>query len=230
MIRDAIKLILSGVISAKLWVAAALANVGTLVLATFLDDQLFPQIGDIAKAVLGLAFVIGVIGLFATLWKLTRTLGMAKSDEQGAVGPWIGWSIIALLPALLLIIALEFGSDAPLPWWINSFIFSVTMCLNVPITVHANGKAINANGLSIGEICFYWLKNYPRLFVAYLLISLPFILLSDAIDWYALGTKSDAIWRSIMSSTLNFISALLGIAITVTAYREAEASRLPSTG
>lgn len=228
MIRDAIKLVLSGIVSTKLWIAAMLANVGTLVLVEFLDQELFPNMGAAVTATLVGVLIVGAVGIFVTLWKLTRKLGRAKADEHGDIGSWIGWGIVSALPAIPFIALLDFGAEAPPLWWFNSLLVAVTMCLAVPVAVHASGRAINAAGPSLGVIFDYWLKNYFRLFIAYFAVSAPVELVSDALNRFGRGTSQEAILGSFIVSTMYFISSILAIAITVLAYREAEAHQ-PST-
>lgn len=225
MITDSVKLIFSGAISTKLWVAALLANVGAMTLTAFLDDELFPDLSVGATALLTISLIVGVIGLFVTRWKLTRALALAHADEQGGVGPWLGWGFVAMLPVLPLFILLDFASDKQPFWLLSSFVFAAASCLLVPISVHATGRAINQNGPSLSAIFDYWLARYTRLFVAYFIVSVPLTMISDALDNYGNSTPTDAVLTTFATSILYFIVTLLSIAVTVIAYREAEASR-----
>lgn len=225
MITDSVKLIFSGAISTKLWLAAILANVGAMTLSVFIDDELFPDLGVGATALLTIILIVGVIALFVTLWNLTRALALAHTGEQGGVGPWIGWGFVAILPVVPLFILLDFASDEQPFWLLSSFVLAAASCLLVPISVHATGRAINRNGASLGTIFDYWLARYTRLFVAYFIVSVPLTMISDALDNYGNSTPTDAILTAFATSILYFIVTLLSIAVTVIAYREAEAGR-----
>lgn len=225
MITDSVKLIFSGVISTKLWVAALLTNVGVMTLSVFTDDELFPHISVGASALLTIGLIVGVIGLFVTLWNLTRVLALARADEQGGVGPWIGWGFVAMLPVLPLFILFDFASGNQPFWLLSSFVLAAASCLLVPISVHATGRAINRNGPSLGTIFDYWLARYTRLFVAYFIVSVPLTMISDGLDNYGNSTPTDAVLTAFATSILYFIVTLLGIAVTVIAYREAEAGK-----
>lgn len=225
MITDSVKLIFSGAISTKLWIAALLANVGAMTLSVFIDDELFPGLGVGATALLTIILIAGVIALFVTLWKLTRAMALVHADEQGDVGAWIVWGVVAMLPGSLISLLLVFGSDKPLFWLLNSFISGAASCLLVPLLVHAAGRAINRNSPSRTSIIDYWWSRYARLFVAYFIASVPLTMISDALDHYGKSTPTVAILSTFVSSILYFIVTLLTIAVTVIAYREAEASR-----
>lgn len=226
MIRDAVKLLTSGVLGVELWAVALLVNVVGLISTVMLDEAIFPRFGAGLQAVLVLVLFTCVAGIFVTMWKMTRALGLAQDDEQGSVGAWIGWGVLAGLPSILMILALKTDGDvAPPHWWLNSLLISTAGCITVPVIVHATGRAINRDGPTLGAICDYWIKNYGRLFLAYFLASVPLTLVTDGLDAFGRPTQTDAILSTLVSSILYFVSATLGIAIAVIAYREAEAGR-----
>lgn len=225
MITDSVKLIFSGVISTQLWFSALLANVGAMTLLVFTDDELFPDRRDGASVFLLISLIVGTIALVVTHWKLTRAMAMAHSDEQGDVGAWIVWGVVAMLPGSLISLLLVFGSDKPLFWLLNSFISGAASCLLVPLLVHAAGRAINRNSPSRNSIIDYWWSRYKRLFVAYFIASVPLTMFSDALDHYGKSTPTVAVFSAFVSSILYFIITLLTIAVTVIAYREAEVGK-----
>jgi hypothetical protein len=225
VITDSVKLIFSGVISTQLWFAALLANVGVMTLLAFTDDELFPNLSGGATAILSIIIIVGAIAFFVTHWKLTRAMALVHADEQGDVGAWIVWSVVAMLPGSLISLLLVFGSDKPLFWLLNSFISGAASCLLVPLLVHAAGRAINRNSPSRASIIDYWWSRYARLFVAYFIASVPLTMISDALDHYGKSTPAVAILSTFVSSILYFIVTVLTIAVTVIAYREAEAGK-----
>lgn len=225
MIGNSVRLIRSGVISAKLWAASFLANVGTMTLSVFLDDELFPALSVGAKALLSIGLIFGVIAMFSTIWNLTRAMAFATVDEKGGVGPWIGWGFVVIVPIIPLMILLDFASTDQRFWLLSSFTIAASICLLVPFAVHATGRAINRKGASIGTILDYWLPRYGRLFIAYFIASVPLTMICDALDNYGRTTQIDAILTGLAVSILYYIITLLGIAVTVIAYREAEAGR-----
>jgi len=196
-----------------------------MTLSVFIDDELFPDLSVGATALLTISLIIGVIALVVTHWNLTRALALSHADEQGDVGPWIGWSIVAILPVLPLSFLLDSASDKQPFWLLSSFVFAAASCLLVPISVHATGRAINQNGPSLGAIFDYWLARYTRLFIAYLLVSVPLTMISDALYNYGKSSQTVAVLTAFATSILYFIVTLLSIAVTVIAYREAEAGR-----
>lgn len=225
MITDSVKLIFSGAISTKLWLAAILANVGVMTLLAFTDDKLFPDLSGGATALLSISIIVGGIAFFVTHWKLTRAMALVHADEQGDVGAWIVWGVVAMLPSSLISFFLVFGSDKPIFWLLNSFISGATSCLLVPLLVHAAGRAINRNSPSRTSIIDYWWSRYARLFVAYFIASVPLTIIIDALDHYGKSTPTVAILSTFISSILYFIVTLLTIAVTVIAYREAESDK-----
>lgn len=225
MITDSVKLIFSGAISTKLWLAAIVANVGVLTLFAFKDDNLFPDLSGGTTAILSISIIVGAIASIVTHWKLTRAMALVHADEQGDVGAWIVWGVVAMLPSSLISFFLVFGTDKPIFWLLDSFISGATSCLLVPLLVHAAGRAINRNGPSRTSIIDYWWSRYARLFVAYFIASVPLTMIWDALDHYGKSTPTVAILSTFVSSILYFIVTLLTIAVTVIAYREAEAGR-----
>lgn len=226
MIRDALKLLSSGIVSIELWTVAVLANVVGLTSTVMLDEEMFPSFGVGLQAILVFAVFASAAGIFVTAWKITRLLGLAQDSEQGGVAAWLGWGLIAVVPSVLMILALETDGDVTPPhWWLNSLLISTATCVTVPVIVHANGRAINREGPTFGAICDYWIKNYGRLFLAYFLATVPLTLISDGLDAFGRPTPTDAILSTMVSAILYFLSTMAGIAITVIAYREAEARR-----
>lgn len=225
MITDSVKLIFSGVISTQLWFSALLANVGVMTLLAFTDDELFPNLSGGATAILSISIILGAIASIVTHWKLTRAMALAHADEQGDVGAWIVWGVVAMLPAAIISILLYIGSDKQPFWLLSSFISGAASCLLVPLLVHAAGCAINRNSPSRNSIIDYWWSRYKRLFVAYFIASVPLTMFSDALDHYGKSTPTVAVFSAFVSSILYFIITLLTIAVTVIAYREAEVGK-----
>lgn len=225
MITDSVKLVFSGVISTQLWFAALLANVGVMTLLAFTDDALFPDLSGGTTVILSISIIVGAIAFFVTHWKLTRAMALVHADEQGDVGAWIVWSIVAMLPAAIISLLLYFGSDKQPFWLLSSFISAAASCLLVPLLVHAAGRAINRNSPSRTSVIDYWWSRYKRLFVAYFIASAPLTMISDALYHYGKSTPTVAILSAFASSILYFIVTLFTIAITVIAYREAEAGK-----
>lgn len=225
MITDSVKLIFSGVISTQLWFSALLVNVGAMTLLVFRDDELFPDRRVGATVFLLIGLTVGAIAFFVTHWRLTRAMALVHAGEQGDVGAWIVWSVVAMLPAAIISLLLYFGSDKQPFWLLSSFISAAASCLLVPLLVHAAGRAINRNSPSRTSIIDYWWSRYKRLFVAYFIASVPLTMINDALDHYGKSTPTVAVLSAFASSILYFIVTLLTIAITVIAYREAEAGK-----
>lgn len=225
MITDSVKLVFSGVISTQLWFATLVANVGVMTLLAFTDDALFPDFSGGATVILSINIIVGTIALLVTHWKLTRAMALVHADEQGDVGEWIVWSVVAMLPAAIISLLLYFGSDKQPFWLLSSFISAAASCLLVPLLVHATGCAINRNSPSRTSVIDYWWSQYKRLFVAYFIASAPLTMIIDALYHYGKSTPTVAVLSAFASSILYFIVTLLTIAITVIAYREAEAGK-----
>lgn len=225
MLNDAIKLLSSGLVSTGLWIAAFLSFVGAFSLITLIDNELFPETSTVAWVILAFAVFLGVVGVFVTSWKLTRVLAQATADERGFMGSWLGWGLVAITPSSILLLVFEARIETSAFWWLESIAVSVAACLTVPIVVHATGRAINDNGPSLGLICDYWLGRYGRLFFAYFLATVPLTLVSDGLYEFGNVTNAVAITSDFVSTVISFASAMLTIAITVVAYREAETAR-----
>ncbi len=228
MIRDAVNLIISGVVSRKLWIIAFIANVGTMSSFAFFDvgADADPDIGFLGLLAIGL--IIGVVAIFVTSWMLTRALARTKYDEQGGVGAWIGWGVVSTTPIMLAAILLYFTFEEQPHWLIVSIILEISMCITSPFLVLAAGRAINRNGPQTRSILNYWLGRYGRLFFGYFVAAVPLTLIADAIGEFGRATPTNLVLTGLASAILYFCSSILVIAVTVVAYREAEAGR-PST-
>jgi hypothetical protein len=225
MFDRVIERILSGRVSGTLWLSALLANVIGLGSTAFLDERVLPeprwfQIGGVA-----LLLMIAVVMMFYTAWEMIRRLGDARRDERGSFAAWIGWSIVATMPAALFVGFWEAGRDGAENWWFSSLAFSILLALAVPLFIHADGRAINAKGPPLSRTMEFARKNYGRIFGAYLLASLPFALVTDGLNALNIESKSMIIGLAILSALVGFVSSILCMAITVTAFREAEAGQ-----
>jgi hypothetical protein len=214
--------ILSGRVSWKLWLSALLANVIGLGSTAFLDERVLPEPSWFQIGGLALLLMIAVVVIIYTAWEMIRRLGDARPHERGSFAAWVGWSIVGIMPAALFVGFLEAGWDVAENWWFSSLAFSILLALAVPLFIHADGRAINAEGPPLSCTMEFARKNYGRIFGAYLLASLPFALVTDGLDALNIESKSTIIALAIFSALIGFVSSILCIAITVTAFREAE--------
>ena len=151
-LKDGFALLFSGRISPQLWGAAIVTNI-CVSLLTFAEHAL----GWTASVVT----TTGLAAAFASLavqWKITRALGDARTDQVGAVGAWMGWSLVSFLPAVIIpvvVIGFTITDDMTVrePWWLFYIAAAGAVALIVPVSVHAAGRAIDDTGPSIGD-CF----------------------------------------------------------------------------
>jgi CDP-diglyceride synthetase len=222
MFDRVIERILSGRVSGKLWLSALLANVIGLGSTAFLDERVLPEPSWFQIGGLVLLLLIAVVTIIYTAWEMIRRLGDARPHEQGSFAAWIGWSIVAIMPAALFVGVLETIWAAKASWWFSSLAFSVLQVLAVPLLIHADGRAINAEGPPLSRTMEFARKNYGRIFGAYILATLPSGLAIDGLDNLDVESTSLIIVLAILSALIGFVSSILCIAITVTAFREAE--------
>jgi hypothetical protein len=205
-LKDGFALLFSGRISPRLWGAAIVASL-LLGLLTFAEQAT----GWTALV----ATTIGIAAAIASLvvqWKITRALGDARTDQVGAVGAWMGWSVVSVLPALVILSFLiaytmnddinEIGS-----WWVFPIVFAGTMALIVPVSVHAAGRAIDDTGPSIRD-CFDGCRSvYVTLAFGYFLAGLLPASLSEL--FLALDTTEVFGWKSALFEAASSISMTL---------------------
>jgi hypothetical protein len=133
-------------------------------------------------------FIPWLAALIALYWFFTRRLGHAAPNEEGSFSAWFGWSLVAAIPMLLLVIALvTLGAledskafDAMLPWWAQSLLFSIALALPIPFLVQSTGRAIDRNGPALGVVWNNLKAHYAVILIAYLVTLLP-SLLGDAL-------------------------------------------------
>ena len=224
MLNDIYDRISSGRVSLTLWFLAYIANVSWFSIYVLLDESAFSNPPWLLETGKFFAMPLAIVFVFYTMWVITRRLGNAKPDERGGFLPWIGWTFLAALPSFLIYILLGAVWQISEHWWLETLVFSLSIGLVVPLLVHANGRAINAEGPTIGHTLKYVLKNYSRIFGAYMMASLPFAMASDGLQVFEVESKWTIISLAIMSGTILFFSEVLCIAITVAAYRKAEAA------
>lgn len=224
LIEQSFQRIFSGRISSQLWLALILVHVFGLSFIVMWNDDFFTEPAPLVVGGLVMIFVVTAILVFVTLWKLIRALGDATDADLGGVGPWMGWSIVAYLPASLISGILETGSEEGLTWLLSSIIFSFGVSLFVPILVLADGRAIQAGSPSASTTVKYWSKNFIGLFGAYLAVSLPLLIAADGLNAIVTTNQAADIGLSIASAAVAFVSTLICTGITVSAYREVEAA------
>ena len=223
LIKNALDRILSNRVSPGLWAAAISVHILLFSLSIFFDDE---PLSDPAPILVGGLVIFGIVLVvlyFVTLWKLTRSLGGASAAEHGDFASWFGWGIVAGLPSVLALGLFEYFDQISDRLWLGSVVFSFGLSLFTPILAHADGRAINAMGPSVSETAGYWFKNIGVIFVAYLAVSLPLGLAGSGIDAIKSSGMLTALGLSLASSAISFVSTILCIGVTVSAYREAEA-------
>jgi hypothetical protein len=224
MLNDIYARISSGRVSLKLWFLAYIANVLWVSIYVLLDEPAFSNPPWLHATGTFFAMPLAIVFVFYTMWEIIRRLGNAKPDERGGLLQWIGWTFLAAFPLVLIYVMLGAVWNISEYWWLESLVFSLSTVLVVPVLVHADGRAINAEGPTIGHTLKYVLKNYSRIFGAYMMALLPFALAGDGLQVFEVESKWATISLAFMSGTIGFLSSVLCIAITVTAYREAEAA------
>lgn len=225
LLQQGLERAFSGLISVKLWVFAIAAGL-SIEFALF-----YPEPTGWIKGVFLLAGLVGFVGLLVTQWMMTRALGEATNEEVGSVISWIAWSLMAYLPALILLIVSmaiwgvdEYGTqmDAA-PWWLESIILSATAALIVPVSVHAVGRAIDAAGPSLRD-CFRASRPvYVPLALGFFLASAASFLASDWLIEIAPTDKFGlfAILATIASSLLVLVSSVWITAMLMLVWRTA---------
>ena len=213
----------SGVISVKLWAFAIVAGL-LIEFAMF-----YPEPTGWIKGIFLLAGLAGFVGLLAAQWMMTRALGEATDEEVGSVSSWIGWSLVAYLPALILLIGTmavwgingyNSRMDAA-PWWLESIILSASAAVIVPVSVYAVGRAIDAAGPSLRDCFRACGPVYLPLALSFFLVSAASFLASD---WLIEITPTDefglvVILAAIASSLLVLISSVWITAMLMLVWR-----------
>jgi hypothetical protein len=177
LLKGALQQLLSAKMPAWLWGLAALLYMLPGIMMTYLDSD------DHAGWIAGL-LIPWLVAFIALYWFLTRGIGHATSREEGSFGAWFGWSTVAAIPMVLLLIAAIgiFGADdsgaldQQLPWWVQSLTFSMALALPVPFLVHSVGRAIDRDGPALGVV---WARLKPHYFLivaAYFITLLPSVL------------------------------------------------------
>lgn len=224
LIEQSFQRIFSGRISPQLWLMSILANVFGLSAITLMDEDIFGKLAPLLHGALVMLLIGAVVMMFVTLWRIIRALGDSTENDLGGVGPWIGWAIIAYLPVSVVLGLLEHQFEISSNWSLSAILFSVGMSLTVPLIVHADGRAVQAEGPPVSDIVGYWAKNYLRLFGSYLAVSLPLLIASEGLVAIETANNALAIGLAIASAIVSFFTTLVCTGITVSAYREAEAA------
>ena len=224
LIAQSFQRIFSGRISPQLWLMSILANVFGSSAITLMDEDIFGKLAPLLYGALVMLAVVAGVLMFVALWRTIRALGDANENDLGGLGPWIGWTILAYLPASGVLGLLEYNYEISSNWLLSAIIFAVGMSIAVPFIVHADGRAIHAKGPPVSDIAGYWAKNYLRLFGSYLAVSLPLLIASEGLDAIETANNALAIGLAIAFAIASFFTTLICTGITVSAYREAEAA------
>jgi hypothetical protein len=207
-------------ISIGLWAAFAISAMSPAIFtvypaAVWSDTGWFLELSAVVLMATAMMALILV-----TSWKLTR----ACADQQhyaGAFWSWLGWSLVAYLPALIALVALAMADpDGRYPF-VEILIWTVIAVLLAPLLVHASGRAVDANGPAIGVVWKHWSKRYLSLLFAMLVLTGPIIVLSEIaylVDDYSF------IW-SVIGGWVSLPAMLLGIAMTVEAFHRVPHNR-----
>jgi hypothetical protein len=220
--------VFSGAISPQLWAFA----IATSLIVEFAIP--YPKgtgwVKDVYLAI-GLAALIGMI---VTQWKITRALGDANTQDVGSVGAWIGWSLVAYLPAVILLVGpiAVWGIDNynakmdAAPWWLVSTVMMATASSIVPVSVHAAGRAIDVDGPSLADCFRACAPVYLPLALSFFISSTAFFLASDwlieisPVDEFSLTS----ILLSAASTLLVLASFVWSTAIVTLAWRMVDKS------
>jgi hypothetical protein len=146
-------------------------------------------------------------------WKLTRVTADYQ-DRKGALEPWIGWTFLAYVPTIAIMIALGVANDGEDFSITQTLVFAFIPILSAPLLVHASGRAIDAAGPPPGLLMAYWSQYYLPLVLAYALVTVPAAMLSEAIYFTAEGN----LLIDIAASLAYLPAMLLGIILTVEAF------------
>lgn len=211
-----------------LWGLAMLLFIlpGILMTYAMSDDQ--------SGWIIGL-FIPWLAALIALYWFFTRGIGHATSGEEGSFGAWFGWSIVAAIPMVLLLIAAVgiFGAgnsevlDEQLPWWVQSLAFSMALALPVPFLVHSVGRAIHRDGPAFGVV---WARLKPHYFLivtAYFVTLLPSVLGDAATGEFGSDYGNGASYAaSVLGWLCYFVQFLLSTALLAFVWRSTVAVKL----
>lgn len=211
----------NGKVPIYIWLLLIGTTIGSalsLVIA-FLVQQILPM--DVAKMVVPIIQLTFSLLTLVGYWKLTRSLA-DYHDRDGDVLPWIGWSILAYLPLLLIDLIVAKWSDGYLFMTTAVYIFVAPLVL--PLLAHASGRAIDANGPDIGSIISYWLPRYRLLFSSYLIIVSPLIVVGSIVTYFV-GGSTITIFATAVVAALVYLASSVGTeALAVEAFHRAEAA------
>lgn len=162
------------------------------------------------------AYVLLIVLMLVAYWRLTRETADIQG-RRGAVGPWLGWTLLAYLPAAVAAVAFAFAgqSDPDSPLILESAVIAFLQAIAAPLFVHGSGRAIDAAGSDVGDIWAYWERDYPALVVAFLLIMAPFTLIGDLITQLA----GDGPVAGTAAALTYLIGSILGTLLSVEAFQ-----------
>lgn len=172
-----------------------------------------PLIEMLASPVAGMA--AAVLAFYAT-WRLTREASDIQG-RQGALWAWIGWTILAYLPAVggaVVIAALASAETSVSPMIAESLVISLLAALGAPLLVHASGCAIDVDASQMGDVWAGWKNDYFTLVISYVVLTLPFYMLGDLASHFG-GTD----FATHLFAALLYVPAtILGTVLTVDAF------------
>lgn len=167
------------------------------------------------------AYVVAIIALFALAWETTRALARAPSGEGGKVLSWIAWTVVAVLPAIILAVAIESSDFAGDALFLSIILSALGYCLLFPVLVHATGKAINASRTELSQTFRFWARQWAPLsvllFVIYVLDGAVSELLVPT-EIQPFGTIEMAA-RALGAAVISTVAAIADLAILVSAWR-----------
>ena len=220
----------SGLISWQLWLFALVTHL--VVDLALLGSEAVVEQEDFYTA-LGLAALVAVI---VAQWKFTRAFGEAPPEQHGSVGAWFGWTVVAFIPAVIILIAVIWylGVDAiedpPATRSIMIGMAAVVALLS-PVLVHASGRAINANGPSLTE-CFRGCQQFFfPLALGYFVISAGCWALGDWLLTFVEPSLVDpvAVGLSIGSALCYFVAFFWTTSLLTLAWLRIDKSRLATS-
>jgi hypothetical protein len=198
-------------ISNGFWSLVILSSVCIPLLTPIFDATYGAGWGVVAGLLLTVAAVISL--LFFVSWQLTRNVA-DYSDRKGAFGGWLGWSMLAYMPTIVVatILAIQYRSDEPS--YAESIVFTLLPIFSAPLLVYASGRAIDGKSPKTEATLAYWLQHYWPLVSAYALVTVPATLLSETL--YLIDDESMVI--DVAASLIYMPALVLGISLTVEAF------------
>jgi hypothetical protein len=162
--------------------------------------------------------------IFALSWLLPRAMAHDRFGRPGAFWPWLGWSLLTLVPQLLssALIFVVGAERQGINWWIEGFVFTLSVVLFMPLFVHATGRAIDRDGPGPKLVLTHWTRRYVPLIAASLIaVLIPDYLAAAADDRaYADGpwaVRAGWVIASSLATTVSFVTLL---AVAVAAWRQ----------